>query len=84
MSPRWPFSHSDHTRFIVIDTSHCEACWACVEVCPRKVLGRVAFLWHRHVRIDNPDACSGCRRCVNVCVQGAITRGLESSEKRAS
>jgi NAD-dependent dihydropyrimidine dehydrogenase PreA subunit len=84
MKSRWPFSHSDHTRFIVIDTSVCEACWACVEACPRKVLGTVKFLWHRHVRIDNPDACSGCRLCVKACVHGAITRGLASAEKRAS
>jgi 2-oxoglutarate ferredoxin oxidoreductase subunit delta len=84
MNQRWPFSHSDHTRFIVVDTSLCEACWACVEVCPRKVLDTVKFLWHRHVRIDNPAACTGCRRCVEVCVHGAITRVLEAAENRAS
>lgn len=84
MKQRWPFSHSDHTRFIVVDTSLCQACWACVDACHRKVLGKVKFLWHRHVRIDNPDACNGCRRCVNVCSHGAITRGTTLSEKRAS
>lgn len=84
MKPRWPFSHSDHTRFITVDTRACEACWACVAACPRKVLGKVTFLWHRHVRIDDPDACGGCRRCVKACGHGAITRGAEAAEKRAS
>jgi 2-oxoglutarate ferredoxin oxidoreductase subunit delta len=84
MKPRWPFSHSDQTRFIAVDTSLCEACWACLEACSRNVLGRVKFLWHRHIRIDNPEACTGCRRCVNVCRHGAITRENAPSEKRAS
>jgi len=84
MKHRWPFSHSDHTRFIVVDTRRCEACASCVKACSQNVLGMVAFLWHRHVRIDAPDACSGCRRCVAVCSHGAITRGAKTDEKQVS
>jgi 2-oxoglutarate ferredoxin oxidoreductase subunit delta len=88
MKHRWPFSHADQTRFIVIDTHRCKACAACVQVCQHHVLGMVAFLWHRHARLDDPDACTGCRRCVAACPHGAITRAvphtLDPREKRAS
>lgn len=84
MNHRWPFSHADHSRFIVIDTSLCKACASCVAVCRNRVLGMVAFLWHRHVRLDDPDACTGCRRCVAACQHGAITRRLDTVGKRAS
>jgi len=64
-------SHS--TRFIDIDTQHCEACWDCIDVCPTQVLGKVEVLWHRHVRIDHAEACNGCKKCVRACQHGAIT-----------
>lgn len=41
------------TRFIEIDTGKCKACWDCVDTCPRGVIGRVRFLWHRHIIIGN-------------------------------
>jgi len=71
---RFPWSKdSRHTRFIAVDTHACKACRTCVNACTHNVLGMVHFLWHKHVRIDKPDACSGCRRCVGICPHGAIT-----------
>lgn len=62
------------TSFIsAISTHDCIACWQCVEVCPRKVLGKVSFLWHKHVKVVSPDRCIGCGKCVNVCPQSIFT-----------
>jgi 2-oxoglutarate ferredoxin oxidoreductase subunit delta len=58
--------------FIWLDTRRCKACWKCLSVCPRKVIGKVAILWHKHVRIANADACLGCLQCVKVCKSGAL------------
>lgn len=69
---RAPFRTSRGTRFIAVDTRRCQACRSCAEACTHQVLGMVAFLWHRHVRIDNPEACTGCRRCIRICAHGAI------------
>ncbi|MBR1881831.1 MAG: ferredoxin family protein [Muribaculaceae bacterium] len=62
-----------HTDKIAFDPHKCEACWQCVENCPKQVFGKVKFLWHKHARIDNPNACIGCKKCVRVCEHGAIT-----------
>jgi NAD-dependent dihydropyrimidine dehydrogenase PreA subunit len=84
MTLRWPSARAHQTRFIVVDTKLCAACASCVDACRRKVLGQVKFLWHRHARVDHPDACTGCRRCVTACVHGAITATTQTPEKRAS
>lgn len=56
------------TEFIEVHSFHgCIACWKCVETCPRNVLGKVAFLWHRHARIVAPENCIGCGKCVSAC-----------------
>lgn len=47
----------------------CVACWKCVEACPKNVFGKVQILWHRHVKVVNPDACVGCGKCVEACPQ---------------
>jgi ferredoxin len=33
----------------------------------------IAFLGHRHVHVDNAIACKGCRKCVAICPQQAVT-----------
>lgn len=56
------------TEYISATTSRdCIACWQCVGVCPGNVLGKVSFLWHRHVKVIAPDRCIGCGKCVAVC-----------------
>lgn len=61
------------TKYVALDTDHCEACWQCVAQCPKQVIGKVSVLWHRHVVFRHPEACIGCRRCVKICPHGAIT-----------
>lgn len=73
---------SSRTHFVEIDTHHCDACWECIAVCPTTVLGKVDIFFHRHVRIDQPEACNGCKRCVRACPQQAI-RYIYSPPPRA-
>lgn len=60
------------TKHIIIDPHFCTACWKCVDECPKKVIGKLDFLFHKHSHIDNPDACIGCKKCVKNCPNRAI------------
>jgi Fe-S-cluster-containing hydrogenase component 2 len=86
MKRNWPWNRPNATSFVTVNAKLCAACWDCVGVCPRGVLGRVVFLWHRHVRVDQPEACTGCQNCVRACKQGALTavaRALVTSLDRS-
>jgi 2-oxoglutarate ferredoxin oxidoreductase subunit delta len=65
-------SHQRKNDFIRLDTRLCEACWKCIEVCPKKVLGKIDMIWHRHAVIRNGAACNGCKKCVWACESGAL------------
>ena len=67
-----PFPRYTETHYIRLDTSRCQACWACVQVCPRRVLGKVDFRFHRHAHIDQAKNCRGCLRCLKACSNQAI------------
>jgi Pyruvate/2-oxoacid:ferredoxin oxidoreductase delta subunit len=73
---RLPFSREDRVRtaHIALDRSCCEACWSCIEVCPKAVLGKVEVMRHRHAVVTKADACDGCGRCVKACASGALVR----------
>lgn len=62
------------SKFIELDPNKCIACWKCIDICTNQALGRVAFLWHKHVVLRKPDNCSGCCRCVKICQHGAISK----------
>lgn len=67
------------TEHISINPHGCIACWKCVEKCPKKVIGKVGFLWHKHAILKNADACIGCKMCIKVCPQGVFSEiGKES------
>ena len=68
--PLFP-SHNE-TQYIHLDTARCQACWACVQVCPQHVFGKVDLRFHRHARIDRANACRGCLRCLKACPNQAI------------
>jgi len=72
MKNRASFQPHSETPYITLNTERCKACWACVEVCPQHVLGKVEFLFHRHARIDRTKKCKGCLRCLKVCSNQAI------------
>ena len=67
-----PSRQHAETPYIILNTNCCKACWACVDVCPQHVLGKVDFLFHRHARIDRTKKCKGCLRCIKVCSSQAI------------
>jgi 2-oxoglutarate ferredoxin oxidoreductase subunit delta len=61
------------TPFVLLDRSRCEACWSCVDACPKEVLGKLEFLWHKHAVVAHAERCTGCRACLGVCVPGALS-----------
>lgn len=61
-----------NTEYISIDTGMCIACWKCVEICGKKVIGKVDLFFHKHARLKKPQDCSGCLRCAKVCGAGSI------------
>lgn len=62
------------TQYVTINFSACHSCWQCVSACPQNVLGKVNFLFHKHVHIDHPESCIGCLKCVNACSFKAISK----------
>lgn len=60
------------TRFVCANPRNCVACMKCSDACPKNVIGRVGFLWHKHIVFKNPGACIGCKKCVKVCPQGVF------------
>lgn len=55
------------TKFVAINPSHCKACWKCIPECPKNVIGKVGFAWHKHVAFANAEACIGCKKCIRTC-----------------
>lgn len=66
------------TRFIRLDAKQCSACWKCLERCSAKVIGRVNLPWHKHARLRNVEACTGCLKCVRICESGALVKNSTS------
>lgn len=75
------------TKYVQLDTTKCEACWKCMEVCPNNVIERVNLPWHKHALIIKSDNCTGCSKCIKACEFDAITKvstnkHIEKSKKR--
>ena len=68
----FPIPRHDRTRFIRLNTDLCKACWACVEICPNGVIGKVDLPVHKHAHIDHAEKCRGCNKCVKACANKAI------------
>ncbi len=52
-------------RSIELTTGWCKACGICIEFCPRDVLAAEPLTGV--VRVEHPEACSGCRLCELLC-----------------
>jgi 2-oxoglutarate ferredoxin oxidoreductase subunit delta len=65
------------TDYIWANPRLCEACWECISACPQEVIGKVGFLWHKHIVFKNSDSCIGCRKCIKVCPNGVFTLSKE-------
>lgn len=61
------------TPYITINPRRCKACWKCMETCPKQVIGKVGFLWHKHVVIQDAANCTGCKKCIQTCPYGVFT-----------
>jgi 2-oxoglutarate ferredoxin oxidoreductase subunit delta len=64
------------TPHIWADSRRCIACWECVGSCPGQVIGKVDFLWHKHIVLKNNDQCIGCRQCIRVCPRGVFSEKM--------
>lgn len=60
------------TPYLLANKKLCTACWKCIGVCPKNVIGKVSFLWHKHITIINAQNCTGCNRCVAICPNSVI------------
>lgn len=43
------------TQYIWANTKNCEACWQCINTCPKQVIGKVGVLWHKHIVFSYAD-----------------------------
>jgi NAD-dependent dihydropyrimidine dehydrogenase PreA subunit len=61
------------TKYIWANHQNCVACWTCIDSCHKNVIGKVMFLWHKHIIIKNRDHCIGCQKCIKICPQGVFS-----------
>lgn len=78
---RKKFGQPQQTAHIQLDPHECQACWECVNACPKQVLGKIDMPFHKHAKIVNPEACIGCRKCVKLCQHEAISVIPKDSNK---
>jgi NAD-dependent dihydropyrimidine dehydrogenase PreA subunit len=64
------------TSHIWANPRNCVACWKCIDTCPEQVIGKVSFLWHKHVIIKNSADCIGCKKCIQVCSSGVFSEEI--------
>lgn len=67
------------TKYVTMDPRRCAACWECVEKCPKNIIGKAGFLWHKHVIFENADACIGCNKCIKTCPHGVFCKTDEAA-----
>jgi ferredoxin len=61
------------TPYVWVNHRQCVACWKCADSCPKQVIGKINFLWHRHIVIKNAENCIGCKNCIRICPQGVFS-----------
>ena len=69
---------------INIDEKLCKGCYYCVEICPRKVLGKSEELSPKGYLIakaERPEDCVVCSMCERTCPDFAISVNEESKDK---
>lgn len=70
------------TKHICLDLGKCQACWMCLDACPKDVLGKINIVIHKHIKIVNRNNCTGCLKCLRACDYGAII--ALAAEKQAA
>jgi 2-oxoglutarate ferredoxin oxidoreductase subunit delta len=64
------------TAYIWTNHQNCIACWKCIDICPKRVIGKVDFPWHKHIVLKNVKNCIGCKECIKVCPKGVFTEEM--------
>jgi len=59
---------------IKINSHLCKACWVCISACPKQVIDKVGFLWHKHIIIRNGENCTGCGKCIKICPHSVFVK----------
>lgn len=65
--------HNHETPYVRLERRACEACGACVEACPRDVIGMIDIPLHHHAHLRHPECCAGCLACVKACEHSAMS-----------
>jgi 2-oxoglutarate ferredoxin oxidoreductase subunit delta len=65
-----------HTGHVWANTRNCKACWACINACSKQVIGKVSFLWHKHMVFENSENCIGCKKCIKICPYGVFSEEI--------
>jgi 2-oxoglutarate ferredoxin oxidoreductase subunit delta len=65
-----------YTGQVWANTDNCKACWECVNVCPKQVIGQTGFLWHKHIVFKQSENCIGCKKCIQACPHGVFSEEL--------
>ena len=81
MSHHFLFGRHTQTGFISLNRRLCQACWACVDACPRGVINKVQLFNHKHAYIQAEERCRGCLKCVQICPNAAISPREKQNEK---
>ncbi len=83
MRRKFFISKSESKLFVGLDIKKCVACWKCIDVCSKNVIGRINLPWHKHAKFIHSSLCIGCMKCVKVCTANAIVnlRKSDSDEK---
>jgi len=79
-----PFRHRLETNYIHLLPRQCHGCGECVDVCPEDVFLKLHQTHRHHVRLKNPDACTGCKKCVWACEYHAIEYTYNPKSSRSS
>jgi len=65
-----------YTGHLWVNKQKCKACWECIDACPKQVIGKVNFLWHKHIVLKKSENCSGCKKCLKVCQHGVFSEEM--------
>lgn len=78
------FLDREHIRtpFVQLDIRKCKACWKCLEEGPSRVINKVDLFWHKHTLIVEPEKCTGCLKCINVCEYDVYSE-IDKENKRS-
>ncbi|MCL1937471.1 MAG: 4Fe-4S binding protein [Candidatus Azobacteroides sp.] len=82
MEKGFPIMNRICTPYIWANTRLCTACGKCIAACPEHVIGKVEFLWHRHIIIQHAENCIGCKKCIRTCPRGVFSETMSNRQAK--